>query len=71
MTNKKDNEEFEKSTKCWICDNVYINSDVKVTNHCHVTKKHRGSADKDWNIKVKSQNSCWIPEFKKLRFLFY
>ena len=47
MTNKKDNEEFEKSTKCWICDNVYINSDVKVTNHCHVTKKHRGSADKD------------------------
>ena len=47
MINKKDNEEFEMSTKCWICDNVYINSDLKVTNHCHATKKYRGSADKD------------------------
>ena len=26
---KKDNEDFENSTKCWICDNDYIDNDVK------------------------------------------
>ena len=29
MTNE-DNENFKKLTKCWICDNDYIDSDVKV-----------------------------------------
>ena len=33
---KKDNEDFENSTKCWICDNDYIDNDVKVTDHCHI-----------------------------------
>ena len=27
---KKDNEDLENSTKCWICDNDYIDGDVKV-----------------------------------------
>ena len=27
MTNK-DNENFKSSTKCWICDNDYIDTDV-------------------------------------------
>ena len=26
---KEDNEDFENSTKCWICDNNYIDTDVK------------------------------------------
>ena len=34
---KDDNEDFENSTKCWICDNDYIDSDVKVRDHCHIT----------------------------------
>ena len=25
---KKDNESFENSTKCWVCNNVYVNGDV-------------------------------------------
>ena len=36
---KKDNEDFENSTKCWICDNDYIDGDVKVRDHCHITAK--------------------------------
>ena len=31
---KEDNEHFESSTKCWICDNDYIGDDVKVRDHC-------------------------------------
>ena len=27
---KEDNEDFKNSTKCWICDNDYIDTDVKV-----------------------------------------
>ena len=34
---KEDNEEFENSTKCWMCDNVYVDGDMKVRDHCHVT----------------------------------
>ena len=36
---KKDNEDFENSSKCWICD-VYVDGDVKV-DHCHTTAKYR------------------------------
>ena len=27
---KEDNEDFKNFTKCWICDNDYIENDVKV-----------------------------------------
>ena len=50
---KKDNKDLENSTKCWICDNSYINPDVKVRDHCHITGKYRGFADRDCNISVK------------------
>ena len=47
---KKDNADFKNSTKCWIYDNDYIDNDVKVTDHCHITGKHRGSAHRDCDI---------------------
>ena len=50
---KEDNEDFENSIKCWICDDDYINGDVKVSDHCHITGKYRGSAHADCNINVK------------------
>ena len=50
---KKDNENFENSSKCWICDNNYIDKDVKVRDHCHITGKYRGYAHRDCNINVK------------------
>ena len=44
---REDNEEnftntwknFEKSTKCWICDKDHVDSDVIVRYHCHITEK--------------------------------
>ena len=36
-----------------ICDSDDVNGDVKVRDHCHVTRKHKGSAHRDRNINVK------------------
>ena len=40
---KKDNEDFENSTKCWICSNDYIDVDVKLRDHCNIIGKYRDS----------------------------
>ena len=50
---KEDNEDFKSSTKCWIHDNDYIDTDVKVRDHCHITGKYRGSAHRDCNINLR------------------
>ena len=50
---KEDNKDFKNSTKCWICNNDYIDTDVKVRDHCHITEKYRGSEYKDCNINLK------------------
>ena len=50
---REDGEELENSTKCRICDISYIEDDVKVRNHCHITVKYRNSAHRDGNINVK------------------
>ena len=35
---KEVDEDFEDSTKCWICDNVYADGDVKVRDHFHIKR---------------------------------
>ena len=52
---KEYNEDFENSTKCWICDNDYIDGDVKIKHHWYIAGKYRGSAHRDCNI-TKLQN---------------
>ena len=49
----KKSQDFDNSTKCWICNNVYFDGDVKVRDHCHITGKYRGSAHRDCNSNVK------------------
>ena len=53
MMIKEDDEGFENCTKCWVCDNAYVESDAKVRDHCHITGICRVSAHRDCNIKVK------------------
>ena len=64
---KEDSEDFKNSTKCWICDNDYIDKDVKLRDHCHITGKYRGSPHRDCNINLNSMtNSCRIWQTKKM-----
>ena len=44
---KKDNQDYENSTKCWICDNIYVVGDVKVTDHCYIPGNYRGFVHRD------------------------
>ena len=53
---KEDNEDFENSTKCWIYNNDYIDTDAKVRDHCHITGKYRSSGHRDRNINGKLNN---------------
>ena len=50
---KEDNEDFENPTKCWICDSSYLDDDVKVRDHCHITGKYTGSVYIDCNINIR------------------
>ena len=42
-----------RTTKSWICDNDYVDNDVKVRDHFHITRKYRSSAHRDFNINLK------------------
>ena len=53
VTTKEDNEDFKNSTKCWICDNNYVDTDVRVTDHCPITGEYTDSANRDRNIRLK------------------
>ena len=50
---KEDIEDFKNSFKCWTCENYYIDNDVKVRDHCHITGKYRSSAQRDCNVNLK------------------
>ena len=52
LMTKEDNEDFKNPTKFWIFNNNYIDSDVKVRDHCHITGKYRGSVHRDYNINL-------------------
>ena len=53
LMTKKDTEDFKNSTKCWICDNTYVDNDLKVRDQCHIIRKDGGSAHRDCNINLK------------------
>ena len=50
---KEDNEDFKNFSECWICDNDYIDGDVRVRDYCYITWNNRGSAHRDCNINLK------------------
>ena len=49
----KDDERFQLSNKCWICGILFDAGDDKVRDHCHITRKYRGSAHWSCNVNLK------------------
>ena len=45
-----DEEQFQLSNICWICEKLIDNDDEKLRDHCHVTGKFRGAAHWSCNI---------------------
>ena len=48
--NEKEQEQFQLSNVCWICENLIDHNDEKIKDHCHVTGKFRGAAHWYGNI---------------------
>ena len=38
----EEEEKFQSSNSCWICDKLFDLRDEKVRNHYHITGKYRG-----------------------------
>ena len=57
---KNESGNFKNSTTFWICDNIYIDGDLKLRDHCHVTEKCGGAAHRDSNNNVELNNKVHI-----------
>ena len=49
----EEEESFQPSNICWICDRLFDVADAKVRDHCHVTGKCRGAAHWSGNVNLK------------------
>ena len=52
VMSEKDEERFQSSSKYWICDKLFGVGDNKVRDHCHITRKYKGSAHWSCNINL-------------------
>ena len=46
----EEEEQFQSSNTCWICEKLIDDDDEKVRDHCHITGKFRGAAHCSCNI---------------------
>ena len=49
---KEEEEQFQSTNTCWICEKLIDDDDKKVKDHRHVTGKSRGKAH--WSCNTKS-----------------
>ena len=66
IMSSEEEEIFQLSNSCWICDKLFDFGDDKVRDHCHITGKYRGAAH--WSCNINLKLSKRIPViFHKLR----
>ena len=49
----EEDEIFQLSNKCWICDKLFDTIDEKVRDHCYISGKLRGAAHFSCNANLK------------------
>ena len=59
ITSEKEDEQFQSSSICWICEKLIDDNNEKVRDHCHVTGKFRGAAH--WSCSINLQLTEKIP----------
>ena len=50
---------FQQSNSCWVCEKLIDNDEEKVRDHCHVTGKFRGTAH--WGCDINFQLTNKVP----------
>ena len=56
---KKEENQYEKETRCWICKEEFDDKDEnkkKVKDHCHFTGRYRGAAHNKCNLNYRKPN---------------
>ena len=61
---KEDNEHFENSTKCSICENDDVDNDIKVGDHCHIPGQYRDSGHRDCKINLNLNHETHVLFYK-------
>ena len=46
-------ERFQLSNSCWICNKLFDFGDEKIRHHCHITGKYRGAGHWSCNMNLK------------------
>ena len=62
----EEEERFQLSNSCWICDKLFDVGDDKVKDHCHITGKYRGAGHWSCNINLKLSKKISVIESKRL-----
>ena len=57
----EEEEQFQQSKVCWLCEEPFIEG--KVRDHDHLTGQYRGPAHSKCNIRVKQNQSSFVPMF--------
>ena len=55
----EEEERFQSSNSCWICDKLFDVGDEKARGHCHITGKYKGAAH--WSCNINLRLSKKIP----------
>ena len=59
IVGEEEEEQFQSSNTCWICEKLIGNSNEKVRDHCYVTGKFRGAAH--WSCNINLQLTKKVP----------
>ena len=58
MSAEEEEEIFQSSNKCWICNKLFDLVDEKVRDHCHISGKFRRAAHFSCNANLKITKKC-------------
>ena len=59
IMSEEEEEQFQSSNACWICEKLIDDDDEKVRDHCHLTGRFRGAAH--WSCNINLQLTKKVP----------
>ena len=52
MSAEEEEERFQSSNSCWICDKLFDVGDDKIKDYCHITGQYRDAVHWSYNINL-------------------
>ena len=60
IKSEEEEKQFQSSNTSWICEKFMETDDEKVRDHCHVTRKFRGSAHQISNVNLQLTKKVFL-----------